>query len=308
MRKNITRFMSMLSIVLLLFFLICMVLIRFYPYTYQFPAYPKITRTQSGAEGDPINLIFVGGQDQIRQSFQQAEWLIPDPITLQTSAKIAADSLAHRPYPTAPVSNLFIFGRVQDLAFEKPTNDVANREHIRLWKTGTRIGGQRVWIGQASYDSGIELSGTTHFPTHHIVPTVDLERNAVGADLQKTGLVAEEADEAFTAPIFFAHNGGGDYYESDGDVLVITSYTHAPIQLMQQGGTIYQLKDGFFLFYDTLETSLPLAVAIGIVGLSLVVVGVWSHLRWLWQKCGPRVLHVLVGLVDRLGRRRKPSL
>jgi len=34
--------------------------VRFYPYTYNFPAYPKITHTQSGAAGDPINMLFVG--------------------------------------------------------------------------------------------------------------------------------------------------------------------------------------------------------------------------------------------------------
>jgi hypothetical protein len=304
MRKTITRFMRMLSILLLLLFLVCMVLIRFYPSTYHFPAYPKITRTPSGAAGDPINVVFVGSKDQIMHSFQKAGWLLPDPITLQTSAKIAADSLAHRPYPTAPVSNLSVFGRVQDLAFEKPTHDVQNRGHIRLWKTGTLIGGQLVWIGQASYDSGIEISATNHFPTHHIAPTVDLERNAVGADLQKTGLVTEEADEAFTPPIFAARNGGGDFYESDGDVLVI-NYTYVPIQRTSPAGMIYQLKDGFFLFYDTLLTTLLLAIAISIVGLALVVVVLWPQLRWLFQKRG---LRGLAGLVDRLGKRGKPSL
>ena len=235
-------------------------LLRFYPYTYNFPAYPKITHTQSGAAGDPINLLFVGSQDQIRQSFHQAGWLIPDPITSQTAAKIAVDSLAHKSYPTAPVSNLYVFGRVQDLAFEKPTNDVQNRRHIRLWKTGTLIGGQLVWVGQASYDSGIELSVTNHFPTHHIAPTVDLERNAVGADLEKTGLVKEEADAAFTPPILYARNGGGDYYESDGDVLVI-NYTRAPIQLQEPAWVIGGLKTGVFLFYDTLFTVLGALIA-----------------------------------------------
>src|SRR6266851_6253517 len=287
MRKTIIRLVSMLGILLVLLTAL-IALIRFYPYNYNFPAYPKITHTQSGAAGDPINLVFVGSKDQITRSFQQAGWLIPDPITPQTSAKIAADSLAHKSYPTAPVSNLYVFGRVQDLAFEKPTNDVANRGHIRLWKTGTLIDGQLVWIGQASYDSGIELSSTNHLPTHHIAPTVDLERNAVGADLEKTGLVKEEAYGEFTHPILYARNGGGDYYESDGDMLVI-NYTHAPIQLTKPVGMIDELKNGFFLFYDTLLTALPLALAVGMLGLSLVVVGLWPALRWLFQKLGPRV-------------------
>jgi len=275
MRKTIIRSVSILGMLLVLVTALS-VLIRFYPYPSNFPAYPKITHTQSGAVGDPINLLFVGSQDQIMHSFHQAGWLIPDPITLQTSEKIAVTSLTHKRYPTAPVSNLYVFGRVQDLAFEKPTNDVANRGHLRLWKTGTLIGGQLVWVGQASYDSGIELSGTTHLPTHHIAPTVDLERNAVGADLEKTGLVREEAYGAFTPPILYARNGGGDYYESDGDVLVI-NYTQAPIPLNQPAWVIDELKTGVFLVYDTLFTVAGALIAF------LVLVAVLSTGLVLWR-------------------------
>src|SRR6266516_1833385 len=231
MKKTIIRSVSMLGILFVLF-AVFVVVVRFYPYPYNFPTYPKITHTKSGTEGDPLNLVFIGSKDQITHSFQQAGWLIPDPITLQTSEKIAVDSLAHRSYPTAPVSNLYVFGRVQDLAFEKPTNDVQNRGHVRVWKTGALIDRQPVWVGAASYDSRIELSGTNHLPTHHIAPTVDLERNAVGADLEKTGLVKEEVSVAFTPPIVYAHNGGGDYYASDGEVLVI-NYMQAPNTLKQ---------------------------------------------------------------------------
>ncbi len=45
----------------------------------------------------------------------------------------------HRSYPTVPVSNLYVFGRVQDLAFEKPTTDEQNCGHIRIWNTGLFI-------------------------------------------------------------------------------------------------------------------------------------------------------------------------
>src|SRR5216684_7043372 len=276
MKSKSTRAMSMSSILLLLVLVLLVVLIRWYPYPANFPAYPKVTHTHKGAAGDPINLVFVGSHDQILHSFHQAGWLIPDPITPQTSAKIAVDSLTHKSYPTAPVSNLYVFGRVQDLAFEKSTNDVANRGHIRLWKTGTLIGRQLVWIGQASYDSGIELSGTNHLPTHHIAPTVDLERNAVGADLEKTGLVKEEANATFTPPILYARNGGGDYYASDGDVLVI-NYTPVPIPLHQSVGVIDGLKTGVFLFYDALFTVVGALIAF------LVLVAVLTAGLALWR-------------------------
>lgn len=280
----IIRSVSLLGILFVLFAALLAV-IRFYPYSYAFPAYPKVTHTKSGALGDPINLVFVGTQDQISHSFRQAGWLIPDPITAQTSARIAVDSLAHRSYPTAPVSPLYVFGRVQDLAFEKPTTDVQNRGHIRLWKTSTLLGGQPVWVGAATYDSGIELSSTTHFPTHHIAPAVDLERNTVGSDLAKTGLVREEVDAAFTAPILSARNGGGDYYESDGDVLVITS-TQAPLPLNPSVWVIDGLKTGLFLFYDALFTVVGALVAF----LSLLVVIIAGLALWRFTESNPTMV------------------
>src|SRR5260221_2780224 len=103
MRKKRTILLTMIGSSLLLF-IACIVLIRFYPYTSNFPAFPRITHTKSRADGDPINLIFVGGKEHILQSFQKAERLIPDPITPQTAKKIAAPRLTHTSYPTAPVS------------------------------------------------------------------------------------------------------------------------------------------------------------------------------------------------------------
>jgi hypothetical protein len=241
-----------------------------YPYPVNFSTLPRLTRTASGIPGDPINLILIGSTEQITQSFKRAGWLIPDPITAKTTAKIVVDSLAHRSYPTAPVSNLYVLGHAQDLAFEKPTNDVQNRGHVRFWKTVTQIGGEPVWVGQASYDHGIEMSGSTHFPTHHILPTVDRERAAVGDDLLATHLVRSEALVTYTAPIFADRNGGGDYYESDGDVLVV-NYTGAALRLSAQPFIIGGLKTGLFLVYDAVLT---VVTSVGAVVALLIIVAV----------------------------------
>ncbi|MGZ6364573.1 MAG: LssY C-terminal domain-containing protein [Ktedonobacteraceae bacterium] len=268
MRALIIKAVILLGIlfVLLAALLAC---IRFYPYSYDFSTYPTLSHTKSGAAGDPINVLFIGRDDQILQSFHRAGWLTPDPITTKSSMRIAVDSLAHRSYPTAPVSNLYVYGRVQDLAFEKPTSDVQNRGHIRIWKTGSLIDGQSVWVGAATYDSGIEVSGTTHLPTHHIAPAVDLERNVVGTDLATTGLVREEAYTAFTPPIFSAHNGGGDYYESDGTILVI-SYTLTHIPLHQPAWAIEGMKTGIFLFYDSILTIVVPLMPLLVLAVSLI--------------------------------------
>jgi LssY-like putative type I secretion system component LssY len=272
-KRSHWRWVIVLTVALGLVFS-AVLLVRFYPYSENFATFPRLTRTASGATGvagDPINLVFIGSQEQITQSFHQAGWLTPDPITPQTTARIAAASLAHRSYPMAPISNLYAFGRVQDMAFEKPTNDVQNRGHIRLWTTGTFIGGQNVWAGQASYDSGIELGATSHFPTHHIAPTVDWERNSVGSDLARTGHIKSEVEAAFTTPIFAAHNGGGDLYVSDGDVLVI-NYTSASVPLHPPTLLVSGLKDGIFFLYDILVTAPGIFGAILLIG-AVVIVG-----------------------------------
>lgn len=280
---------SLLCLAVLAMLALLVALIRWYPYTYNLTTLPRLTHTASGAAGDPLNIVIAGSEQQITRSFLRAGWLIPDPITAQTSARIAADSLAHRSYPTAPVSNLYVFGRAQDLAFEKPTSDVQNRGHIRLWETGAATaGGESLWLGSASYDHGIELSGSNHLPTHHIAPAVDLERNAVGADLEHSGLVVAESYGAFTGPVYVAYNGGGDYYESDGDLLAI-NFTHAPLALTTSEGIVPGLKRGLFLAYDALLSTLPLALVAGTAGLALLLVGLWPALRWLVQHARTRV-------------------
>jgi hypothetical protein len=278
--------LNRVSLGLVLMLGLLLLVVRFFPTPANFPALPRITHTRTGAAGDPLNVILVGSQPAITQSFTQTGWLVPDPITPETSARVAAASLAHQSYPTAPVSNLFVFGRAQDLAFEKPTADVQNRGHIRLWQTTTMLAGQPVWLGQASYDHGIELSGTTGLPTHHIAPTVDLERAAVGADLARTGLVASEQLAAFTPPIFVAYNGGGDYYTSDGDALVIT-YTPVSLPISPVTGlaaAVAGLKQGIFAVYNAILATLLLTVLAALVGVVLLALAVYPGLRWTWHQ------------------------
>lgn len=259
---------ALVSVALLSVLLVGLTLV--YPYPENFTGFPRLTHTASGVAGDPINLILIGSQAQLAQSFHQAGWLVPDPITRQTVARIAAASLAHQPYPTAPISPLYAFGRPQDLAFEKPTSDVQNRDHVRLWLTETRFDGQAVWVAQASSDHGIELSASNLLPTHHIAPAVDRERALIGADLQRTGLVNSEALIAFASPVLYARNAGGDFYETDGDALLI-NFTTAPVLPRPSAWVIEGLKMQIFLLDDAL-VSLPLWIVVGLaVGAALVL-------------------------------------
>src|SRR5260370_29032381 len=101
MRKTIIRVVSMLGILVVLVTAL-IALLRFYPYTYNFPVYPKITHTKSGAEGDPLNLVFVGSKDKITHRFQQAGWLIHITITQLTYVKITLACHTQKCYTTSP--------------------------------------------------------------------------------------------------------------------------------------------------------------------------------------------------------------
>ncbi len=225
--KVVRKYLIRLSLSMVIIFIFCVgvtLFIQFYPFG-KSPLlskmdYPLKTITKSGKPGDPINILILGSEQTINSYFTEAGWKIPDPITDKTSVKIAVDSLGNLPYPTAPVSNLYLYGRKQDLAFEKPTNSVQNRDHIRLWRTHTTINDEEVWLGSATYDHGIELSGRSHLPTHHISPSVDEERKRVVQDLKpfmKSTLLV-----SFDQPNLFGFNGGGDWYYTDGNIAVLS--------------------------------------------------------------------------------------
>jgi LssY C-terminus len=121
------------------------------------------------------------------------------------------------------VSNLYLYGRRQDYAFERPGRSVRERDHVRFWDTGQRVADDRpVWIGGATRDSAVEISKVSHMPTHKIAPDVDTERAIVARDLIATGWVLEEDWEPGFGKPTQTHNAMQDPYYTDGQVAVLT--------------------------------------------------------------------------------------
>ncbi|QDU18261.1 LssY C-terminal domain-containing protein [Urbifossiella limnaea] len=186
-------------------------------------AAPRITHTGDGIPGDPLNVALVGTEAEVKKLLVAAGWYPADPLTLESCLEIAEASVLKRPYADAPVSNLFLFGRKQDLAFEQPVGDSPRkRHHVRFWK-GDQPGpaGRPVWFGSATFDEHVGLSHTTGQVTHHIAPDLDAERDHLVGTLDRTGGVAE----AFTVPGFHktleGRNGGGDPWRTDGSLSVV---------------------------------------------------------------------------------------
>jgi LssY C-terminus len=185
---------------------------------------PRFTRTGSGNPGDPLNLSFIGNETDLVGAMLTAGWYPADPITLRSSLRIAESTIFHRPYEDAPVSNLFLFNRREDLAFEKPVgNDARQRHHVRFWQVSApNASGKPYWLGAITFDRSVGFSHTTGRITHHISPDIDAERDGLIGDLQRVGrILSIDWQDGFQNPPE-GRNGDGDPWKTDGRLPVIT--------------------------------------------------------------------------------------
>jgi len=182
----------------------------------------RVTQTSDGHPGDPINIAVVGSDAEVARAMTAAGWFPADPITLATSLRIAADTVLRRPDDDAPVSNLFLFSRKQDLAFEQPVGDSPRqRHHVRFWRWDKLYEDRTAWIGAATFDQSVGLSHTTGQVTHHIAPDVDAERDLIANELHKAALVQSiEWDYGFHYQRE-GRNGGGDAWHTDGRLAIV---------------------------------------------------------------------------------------
>ena len=178
---------------------------------------PRHATTGQGNQGDAINVALIGTEEELHRTLAAAGWYAADPITLQTSVRIAADVVMRKPYAHAPVSDLYLWGRRQDAAFEQPVgNSPKQRHHVRFWRSDELdSNGKPLWIGAATYDERVEISRTTLGVTHKISPDIDRERNKVVSDAVRAGML----DGYYWVEQFHQQpagkNGGGDPYYTD---------------------------------------------------------------------------------------------
>jgi hypothetical protein len=194
-------------------------------YVHHHPALEHLQRRTATAQGipaDPLNIAFIGTQEELLRSIVAAGWIPADPITWGTSARIAVDSVTHRAYPSAPVSDLFVWGRKQDMAFEQPFGpDPRKRHHVRFWRSAELDeDGRPLWLGAATFDTRVGVSHLTGQVTHHIDAEIDHERDKLADDFATQASLASDWIDGFQEQTH-GRNGGGDPYVTDGRLLVV---------------------------------------------------------------------------------------
>lgn len=183
------------------------------------------TRTSDGLLGDPVNLAFQGEREAIEAVMAAAGWIAADPVSLRSSWRIITSTLRRRSYPRAPVSPLFLFGRMQDLAYQQEVaGSPAQRHHVRLWKCpdGWLLpGGRRVdWLAAGTFDRAVGLSLFTLQVTHRIDADTDIERDHIVGSVRAVPGVAVDVIRDFSTG-YHSRNGGGDSITTDGDLPIV---------------------------------------------------------------------------------------
>lgn len=216
----------------LLAYVILPALWRHYEYHPAMEDAPKVSVTAQGIPGDPLNVGLIGDEKSVIRAMTHSGWSPADPVTLRTSLEIAGSVIRDRPYLDAPVSPLFVFGRKQDLAFEKPAGKSASRRHhVRFWKSDA-LGhlGMPLWIGAVTYDESVGLSHRTGQITHHIGADIDAERDAMIAGLRDGRWLDQVFQVTGVGATLLGRNGGGDLYYTDGELTI-------GVLLANEGGT-----------------------------------------------------------------------
>ncbi|MCT7376975.1 LssY C-terminal domain-containing protein [Chelativorans salis] len=172
---------------------------------------PRVTRAADGLPADPVNVVLVGSQEQLRSAFAAAGWHVADTLTIRSAARMVVSFILDRSYPTAPFSALYLFGRRQDIGFQEDVGDSPRkRHHIRFWAANIdpefgvsdlaywtrrlRIDPSQshIWVGAGTTDTGFGLQSMTWQISHRVDRDADSEREHIVATLHGSGCIAEE--------------------------------------------------------------------------------------------------------------------
>lgn len=198
---------------------------------------PRYSITGDGLPGDPVNIVLLGTLQQLRSAFATAGWVEADRLSLISSWRMARAFVFNKPYPAAPFSTLYLFGRGQDIGFQKAIdNSPRKRHHIRFWALslaraentlGTAafwLNADRppdaepvLWIGAGTRDTGFSLTKLTFQITHATDADTNAERDYIVAELRKHRVVGDVL-EVKTGQHLPARRV--NHYITDGDVTV----------------------------------------------------------------------------------------
>lgn len=198
---------------------------------------PRFTVTVDGLPGDPVNLVLIGNLQQLRTAFVIAGWSEADRLGVASSWRMIRAFVLNSPYPTAPFSTLYLYGRGQDIGFQKAIdNSPRKRHHIRFWalslaRAEATVGtasfwlntdrppydAHVLWVGAGTKDTGLSLTRLTFQITHATDSDTNAERDYIIAELRNNRVIQDvnsyrSGQRLPLEPV--------NHYITDGDVTV----------------------------------------------------------------------------------------
>ena len=170
---------------------------------------PSYTITGDGLPGDPVNVVLIGTLQQLRGAFEALGWSEADRLSVASSWGMVRAFVFNTPYPAAPFSTLYLFGRGQDVGFQKAIdNSPRKRHHIRFWALsqmraqatwGTAefwLNTERppdnesvLWVGAGTRDTGLSLTRLSFQITHATDSDTNAEREFIVGELRKNRFI-----------------------------------------------------------------------------------------------------------------------
>jgi hypothetical protein len=184
---------------------------------------PRRVNDADGNPGDRVNFIIVGSQDQVQGALKSAGWVMVDRSNKDAIMRGLLSTFSKEAYTTLPMSELQLFGRVQDFGYAQadPLRVVASRHHFRIWKAPFTFNGMEVWAGAGTHDIGFDRDQRNNGITHKIDPATDGERDYIRDSLTQTGMVVKSEYLTPTDPVTNAKTATGSGFTSDGRTLLV---------------------------------------------------------------------------------------
>jgi LssY C-terminus len=198
---------------------------------------PRFTVTGDGLPGDPVNLVLIGNLQELRTAFVIAGWSEADRLGVASSWRMIYAFVLNSPYPTAPFSTLYLYGRGQDIGFQKAIDSSPRkRHHIRFWalslaRAEATVGtasfwlntdrpphdAHVLWVGAGTKDTGLSLTRLTFQITHATDSDTNAERDYIIAELRNNRVIQDvnsyrSGQRLPLEPV--------NHYITDGDVTV----------------------------------------------------------------------------------------
>lgn len=148
-------------------------------------ALPCCTANTGGNQfGDPLNLVLIGEVTDILPALIRRNWHPAETTWSKAIIRTIKSFLKGERYRYSPISPLYVYGRRQDIGWQKARGTINERNHMRFWLSPIRFRGHKVYVGQISRDIGVKFTlKSPTISTHVIDPDVDEARRYFLEDL-----------------------------------------------------------------------------------------------------------------------------